>query len=444
MNHRTLIVLDVAGLSPALLESGGCPRLERFAAQCGLVTLEPVLPALTLSMQATLTTGALPSDHGIVGNGFFDRTHMEHRFWSPSAGLLDRPRIWDTDAKTRPRVAALFWWNFLGKGCDVYLNVAPFHLADGKTVPSCASQPAGLYAHLEEKLGPFPLHRFWGPGVSVESSRWILDATLETARLQSPDLLLSYLPQMDYSLQRSGPGSPEARAHLEQLDELLAPVLEQSLSGALDLVILSEYGIAPVTRPVALNRTLREAGLFSVRRLGRRTFPDPAGSRAFAICDHQIAHVYAADPVDRGPVRDLLAALPGVGAVLDEEGKRAAGIDHRRAGDLVALADEDAWFEYAWWRDEDEAPDYAFTVDIHRKIGYDPLELIADPAQKRIAADASLIRGSHGLVPRSGDYKPILATPLLRERYGGKPAAAPAEAVAGLLMNMLASRSGAK
>jgi len=439
MNHGTLIVLDLAGLSPALIESGRCPRLAGFAAQCGLVTLKPVLPALTLSMQATLTTGTLPADHGIVGNGFFDRTRMEHCFWSPSAGLVDRPRIWNRQ-EAGPKVAALFWWNFLGKGCDVYLNVAPFHLAGGKTVPSCLSRPAGLYAHLEEKLGPFPLHRFWGPGVSIESSRWILEATLETARLEKPDLLLGYLPHMDYSLQRSGPGSLEAGEHLAQLDELLAPVLEQASTGALDLAILSEYGISPVRRAVSLNRALREAGLFSVRRLGPMTFPDLAGSRAFAICDHQVAHVYAADPADRGAARSLLAALPGVGSVLDEEGKRAAGIAHRRAGDLVALAAGDAWFEYTWWQDEEEAPDFARTVDIHRKIGYDPLELIADTTAKRIAGDPSLIRGSHGLVPESEGDWPILASPLLKERYAGKPAMEPAEDVAGLLMNMLASR----
>ncbi len=433
MTRKTVIVLSLAGFSPSLLNSGFCPRIESFANRSGFKTIKPVLPALTLSMQATLTTGALPAGHGIVGNGFFDRTQMEQRFWSASSGLLERPRIWD-DVKDL-RVAALFWWNFLGADLDVYMNVAPFHMADGKTVPACYSRPDDLYPRLEKKLGPFPLHRFWGPAVSIESSKWILDATLDAAETFSPDLLLSYIPHMDYSLQRSGPDSKEANGHLAELDELLAPLLERA--GDFHLVLLSEYGIGPVSQAVSPNRFLKEAGLFHVRRLGEREYPDPAGSRAFAVCDHQIAHIYAADRADREKTAARLEGLDGIAAVLDREGLKKAGLDHARSGDLVALAEENAWFEHSWWESEEAAPDYAFTVDIHRKIGYDPLELIFDPIKKRLASDPKLIRGSHGLVPETSAHSPLIITPFLKKYYKESLPEIPAVDVAGLLLKVL-------
>jgi len=445
MTDKTLIVLSLAGLSPSLVDSGGCPNLKGFTDACGLAALEPILPAVTLSMQATLTTGCLPAEHGIVGNGFFDRTHLEHRFWSASSGLLDRPRIWEpagqgrgpSPAARQIKVAALFWWNFLGAPVDTYLNVAPFHLHDGATVSSCSSRPADLYPFLEKKLGPFPLHRFWGPAVSIDSSRWILEAALEVAARRGPDLLLAYLPHMDYSLQRSGPGSPEALEHLAQLDALLGPLLDRALEGGTNLLILSEYGIAPVSRAVSPNRILKKEGLFAVRRLGPREYPDLPHSRAFALCDHQTAHVYVKDPADIEAVRETLSSLPGMGRLLGKEGKREAGIDHPRAGDLVALSAEDAWFEYSWWDGEDRAPDYARTVDIHNKIGYDPLELIFDGKTKKIAGDPGLIRGSHGLVPKGKNFKPLLSTPFLKETYGGAPETVAATEVPSLLMKIL-------
>jgi predicted AlkP superfamily pyrophosphatase or phosphodiesterase len=444
MRKNTLIVLSLAGLSPSLLQSGDCPALEGYAGKCGgAIPVDPVLPALTLSMQATLTTGALPAAHGIVGNGFYDRAHMEQRFWSASSGLVEGPRFWDASGKKEtapgapPKVAALFWWNFLGSPIDTYLNVAPFHLADGRTIPSCYSKPAGLYAYLEGKLGPFPLHRFWGPGVSIESSEWILKATLETAAERAPDLLFSYLPHMDYSLQRSGPGSTEAKKHLRELDDLLAPLLEEASSGEKQVVVLSEYGIGPVSRHLSPNRILREEGLFALRRLGKAGYPDLVGSRAFALCDHQVAHIYVRDPRDRTSVGTLLRSLPGVGNVLTGTEKKKAGIDHPRSGDLVLLSTQDAWFDYSWWTSPEEAPDYAGTVDIHRKIGYDPLELILDRAAGGIAGDPRLIRGSHGLIPEKKADKPVIITPFLDALYSAVPAEIPATAVATLLMNLL-------
>ncbi len=437
MTHRTLIVFSLAGFSPSLLKSGDCPEIEAFAARTGWAAVKPVLPALTLPMQATLTTGVLPGAHGVVGNGYFDRALLEHRFWCASAGLVDAPRAWDRPGRTRPRVAALFWWNFLGADLDAYLNVAPFHRADGSTVSSCASKPANLYARLEETLGAFPLHRFWGPAISIEATEWILNATLEVAEQRASELILSYLPHMDYSLQRSGPGSDEARRHLAELDSLLAPVLERAAKEEFEIVLLSEYGISSVTVPVQLNRMLRKAGLFGIRFLGERQYPDLAGSRAFALCDHQIAHIYLSDLSDPGAVKSLIESTPGVDTVLDHEAKKRSGIDHARSGDLVALARPDAWFDYSWWDDPRAAPDYARTVDIHRKIGYDPLELIPARTGREICDDPTRIKGSHGLIPEERDEWPLIITSFPENLYSAPPREIAAIDVATLLMNNL-------
>lgn len=442
MNQKTLIILNLAGFSPSLLQSGHCPCLAEFAGTCGpgggYIPIKPVLPAVTLSMQATLTTGVRPAEHGIVGNGFYDRLFMEQRFWTASSRLVGSPRIWEKrPINRRPRVAALFWWNFLGASLEAYLNVAPFHLADGSTLSSCLSRPAGLYGRLESRLGPFPLHRFWGPAVSIESSAWIVEATLDVAETVKPDIVLSYIPQMDYSLQRSGPGSREACEHLSQLDQLLGPVLDRAAAGEFRIVILSEYGIAPVSSSVSLNRILKEDGFFSVRCLGRSEYPDLPASRAFAICDHQIAHIYVQDPSDKDVVAAKLESVPGVGSILDEKGKRANGLAHPRSGDLVALSEPGSWFEYSWWLRDEEAPDYAATVDIHRKIGYDPLELIADPQRKGIAQDPGRIKGSHGLADVEPLHGPLMITPLIEDCYIEHAKTVDATDVATLLMKML-------
>lgn len=404
---KPLIVMLLAGLSENLIRSGHAPNLERYSQETGLCAFDPQLPALTLSMQATFTTGAPPSRHGIVGNGFFDRTWLEHRFWNAPAPLVECERFWQKPEAKGYRCGALFWWNCLGTDLDVYMNVAPIHGPGGKTVSSCYSAPSDLYPAIEKELGPFPLHRFWGPAITLESSAWILAATERVAREADLDLLLTYIPHMDFSLQRSGPGSDEANQHLQQLDDLLKPILEQALEGKIDLMLLSEYGISKVGGAVGLNRALLEKDGFRVRTVNGLDYPDLVGSSAFAICDHQVAHVYIKRSEDTESVSGYLSGLPGVAKVLDKEGKAGCGLDHPRSGDLVVLSAPDRWFEYTWWTDPARAPEYAFTVDIHRKIGYDPLELIWDPQNSRIAGDPGLIKGSHGLIPDDPGDRPV-------------------------------------
>jgi hypothetical protein len=165
--------------------------------------------------------------------------------------------------------------------------------------------------------------------------------------------------------------------------------------------------------------------------LGREVL-DIGGSEAFAMADHQVSHVYVRHPERIGEVRALFEGVPGVGEVLDEAGKRDLGLDHERSGELVLIAEPDAWFTYYYWEDDDRAPDYARTVDIHRKPGYDPVELFLDPAIRVpplaigsrivrrklgfrtlldvIPLDPALVRGSHGRIPDDPSKGPLLMT----------------------------------
>jgi hypothetical protein len=142
--------------------------------------------------------------------------------------------------------------------------------------------------------------------------------------------------------------------------------------------------------------------------------------------------VYVNDLSKLAEVRRVVEETDGVARVLDDEGKREMGLDHERAGELVALSDPDAWFTYYWWTDDAKAPDYARTVDIHQKPGYDPAELFFDPADKYVKAkaglslakkklgfrslleivplDATVVKGSHGIRNERTEDRPMVAT----------------------------------
>lgn len=402
MNNKHLAVFLIPGLSARLLEKMEyCPALTDLARRTRMRVVKPVLPAVTCSMQATYSTGLTPGEHGVVANGNYFPERRVVSLWEHSALMIRQPRIWDALKGADPALttAALFWWNTLYSTADIYMNVAPIHGAKGDIVSSCYSKPAGLYDEIEKELKPFPLHHFWGPMAGMPSSEWICGATLRVLRKFKPNLLLTYVPELDYSLQKFGPDSQEVRKDLKALDTLLADTFSACRAERAEVVALSEYGMTPVAGAVMLNRVLREKGLLAVRTVAGREHLDFAGSQAFAMVDHQVAHVYVLDPSMREATRAALESTPGVAKVLDEEGKKAAGVDHARSGDFVALADSDKWFAYYWWLDEARAPEFAFTVDIHNKPGYDPCELFFNPAKKRIETDTGLVKGSHGLVP---------------------------------------------
>jgi predicted AlkP superfamily pyrophosphatase or phosphodiesterase len=391
-----------------------------------------VLPAVTTTVQSTYLTGTWPSEHGVVANGWYFRDECEIKFWRQSNALVERPKIWDRAKKFDPSFtcANICWWYNMYSTADYAVTPRPMYPADGRKIPDCWTHPSNLRDWLQKELGPFPLFKFWGPMTSIDATQWIADAAILVDKRHDPTLSLVYLPHLDYGLQRTSTEPAGIAQDLREVDAVCGQLIDHFTSQNGRIIILSEYGIMPVTRPVHLNRVLREHGLIAIREELGRELLDAGESAAFAVADHQIAHVHVNERSKINDVRSLLEKTPGVEMVLDAEGKRRHHLDHPRSGELIAVAAPDAWFTYYYWLDDNRAPDFARTVDIHRKPGYDPVELFLDPALKFVKArigwilarrkigmrplmeviplDASLVRGSHGRPPVSPDRGPIL------------------------------------
>jgi predicted AlkP superfamily pyrophosphatase or phosphodiesterase len=373
----------------------------------------------------------MPSEPGIVGNGWFVRDLSEVWLWRQSNRLVGGDKLWDAARRelgAELKVANLFWWYAMGAATDITVTPRPVYYADGRKAPGVYTRPAALGDRLSQRYGEFPLFQFWGPGAGLPSSRWIADAARWVFDQERPELTLVYLPHLDYDLQRFGSSGPEARAAAAAIDQIAGDLADHVRSAGATVVVLSEYGITDVSRPVHVNRRLREAGLLEVASNPAGELLDTFVSPAFAVADHQVAHVYVSDAKARDQAREALTGLAGVAEILEGDRRRAAGLDHARAGDLVLVADPDAWFTYYYWFDDARAPDFARTVEIHRKPGYDPAELLFDGggakaraamrlAQKAlgfrytmdvIPLDASGVRGSHGRIPERDDDGPVL------------------------------------
>jgi predicted AlkP superfamily pyrophosphatase or phosphodiesterase len=431
---RPLVWIDVVGMTPRLLAHA--PRLRALGEAGSHGPLAGVLPAVTCTAQATALTGLAPSGHGVVGNGWLFRDTAEVRFWLQSNALVGGETLCTAARRRaadlgRPFTAArLFWWFNEGAPVDLSVTPKPHYGCDGAKVFAVHGRPVAYVADLERALGPFPFPAFWGPAAGKASSDWIAAAAAKTIDERRPDLTLVYLPHLDYDLQRHGPAHPATPERVAEADAAAGVVIDAARRAGASVVAFSEYGIQPVSRAVLPNRVLREAGLLQVRDgpFGERL--DVPASAALAVCDHQVAHVYAASPPAREQARARLEGLPGVASVLEGASRAAAGLDHPRAGDLVLLAERDAWFAYPYWLDDRRAPDFARTVDIHRKPGYDPCELFLDPALRfprlRVARrllqrklglrtrfdvvplDPTLVKGSHGVPPADPDDGPFL------------------------------------
>jgi predicted AlkP superfamily pyrophosphatase or phosphodiesterase len=358
-----------------------------------------VLPAVTRSVQSTMLTGRPVAEHGAVGNGWYFRDLGEVFLWRQHNALVEGEKVWDALRRANPgaRVANVCWWYAMGAATDSTVTPRPIYHADGRKSPDCYTRPASLHDELTADLGPFPLFQYWGPTASLKSSAWIVEATRRM--LPGHDLTLAYVPHLDYDLQRFGPGSPQAAAAARELDEALRPLLEDADRLGAAVVVLSEYGITDAQQPVDVNRVLRREGLLDVYTQAGMEYLDPWTSRAFAVADHQVAHVYVANAADLPRVRALLSEVPGVDLVLDRAEQAAFGLDHERSGELVLVAEPAAWFTYYYWLDNDRAPDFARGVEIHRKPGYDPAELFLDPADRtaKLRAGLSLLRKKVGL-----------------------------------------------
>lgn len=431
------LVLNVVGLSKALL-GDHTPHLSRLARSALVAPIRAVTPAVTCSAQATYITGVPPSQHGVVGNGWYFRELCEVWFWRQSNRLIQAPKVWELAKQRDPTftVANLFWWYNMYSTADWSVTPRPMYPADGRKLPDVYTQPPELRDELNRELGTFPLFKFWGPAADITSSRWITDAALHVLRNKAPTLCLVYLPHLDYNLQRLGPDldHPRVQSDLRAVDALCGELIDAAKDTGRQVIVLSEYGITKVRDAVHINRALRRAGLLKTRvELGRELL-DAGASAAFAVADHQIAHVYVNQKQRLDDVRRLLQNLDGVQDVMNEAGKQAAGLDHERAGDLVAVSAPDRWFSYYYWLEEGKAPDFAATVDIHRKPGYDPVELFIDPQlrlpklsvgwrllKKKLGlrtlmdvistSNAQLVKGSHGRPTDDPAEGPVLIAP---------------------------------
>ena len=430
---KKTVVINVVGLTQRLIGEH-TPFINSFLAAGKCSVIEPAFPAVTCTAQSNYLTGKRPEEHGIVGNGWFFKEECEVKFWRQSNKLVQAPKLWEKLKAEAPgfTCANLFWWYNMYSTVDYSVTPRPNYLADGRKIPDVYSFPANLRDELQAKLGTFPLFNFWGPKTSIKSSQWIADASVITDQKYNPTLTLVYLPHLDYNLQRYGHDFSKISKDLNEIDAVVKQLVEYYSEQECTIVLLSEYGITDVSRPVHLNRVLRKRGYLAIREERGLELLDAGASKAFAVADHQVAHIYLNDPSIKEEIVELLQQQTGVEKVLWGDALIDVGLQHDRAGDLVAVANADSWFTYYYWEDDRRAPDFARTVDIHKKPGYDPVEMFVDPKDKLVTAKvllkllkkklgfrtvmdviplkAELVRGSHGRIPESELDHPVFLT----------------------------------
>jgi len=420
---KYIIVLDIVGLEIGHIESNALPNIGDIAVHGEAAKMQPVFPALTCPVQSSILSGTYPSRHGIIANGLYDRTKCEVSFWEQSSALVQVDRVWDIAKKSNKptrrsstplsspsstslgssfsslKTAVLFWQNTMYAGSDIILTPRPLHFQDRMEM-WCYSKPIGFYDNqLKQKLGEFNLASYWGPLASSKSSEWICNAAKYTLENERPNIMFTYIPHVDYSAQRFGKNSKQVQDDLKKADDIVGEIVDKTVQLGIhdntQFIILSEYGFNDVKEAVPLNLRLRDENLLVTRTINDREYIDYEYSSAFAMVDHQIAHIY----IKEGYLEQTKKALEdtdGVDRILSCREKNDLRIDHERSGELIAISDRDKWFSYYWWYSKDKAPGFAQTVDIHRKPGYDPVELFVDPHSKLIPLDSSLVRGSHG------------------------------------------------
>jgi predicted AlkP superfamily pyrophosphatase or phosphodiesterase len=399
---KHVVVLDIVGLDVSHISSGLVPTISEIANNGQYGYLKPVFPSVTCTVQASVLSGKYPSDHGIVSNGFYDKENLQVLFWEQSSKLVQSERIWDVLKKKNSNIktSVLFWQNTMFANSNYLITPRPIHLENGSMDMWCYSRPPNYYEDVSSKIGEFDLLSYWGPFASFKSTGWISKSVEYTLENHKPDLLFAYFPQLDYPSQKFGKNSTQVKEDLRKIDEVVDSIVKKveklGLSDETEFIFFSEYGFNDVNDAIPLNKILRENGLLETRTIKNKEYIDFEYSQAFAMVDHQIANIYLNDHADKIYVKKVLEEIKGIDMICDNDEKQKLKIDNNRSGNLIAIADKDKWFSYYWWFEEDKAPTFTKTVDIHRKPGYDPLELFFDPAKKSVSFDTKLIKGSHG------------------------------------------------
>jgi predicted AlkP superfamily pyrophosphatase or phosphodiesterase len=409
-----VVLLSIPGLRPGDLAS--MPRLAGLASDGGAVLpLTPTFPCVTCPVQANMTTGVGPEVHGVIANGFYYRDKGEVEMWTAWNDCIQAPQIWDTLHERDPELTSAVWFpmHSKGAGADSICTPAPIHNPDGSESLWCYTRPTEMYGELRDALGHFPLMHFWGPLANIKSSDWIVDSAVMNAKQRRPRFSYIYLTHLDYAAQKVGPDSPQAMQALVELDNAIGRLIDGYAAAGIENALwlaAGEYAITPVSRVAYPNRLLREAGLTSfVEQEGREQL-DVAASRAWALVDHQFAHVFVKEAGDVERAAEALREDPAIERVLVGRERGQLGLDHPRSGEIVTVAKPDAWLAYYWWLDDAAAPTYAKTVDIHRKPGYDPVEMFIDMPSRSIPLDATLVKGSHGYPASDAARRTVLVT----------------------------------
>jgi predicted AlkP superfamily pyrophosphatase or phosphodiesterase len=407
-----VVLISIPGLRRQ--DVAAMPSLARLAAAGDMTALVPSFPCVTCPVQANMTTGTLPNEHGIVANGFYWRDKHEIEMWTAWNDCFQRPQIWDTLHRHDPSITSAVWFALHSKGCgaDLVCTPAPIHNPDGSESLWCYTKPTEMYGSLRDTLGHFPLQHFWGPMANIKSSAWICESAAIAARESRPSFFYIYLPHLDYAAQKSGPDSEAAQRAVAELDAELAKLLaalDEAYAPSRPLVLVaSEYTILPVDHVTYPNRVLREAGLLSVIDEPDGELLDLRSSAAWALVDHQFSHVFVSEPGDIERVAALFRGREGFADVLVGHERKKYDLDHERAGEVVLISTANSWQAYYYWLDDSRAPKFARTVDIHRKPGYDPVELHVDMATRSIPLDATLVKGSHGAPPRDERQRGVI------------------------------------
>lgn len=407
-----VVLLSVANLREK--DVAEMAELKELLAGGEIAALRPSFPALTCPVQANMTTGRLPRDHGVVANGFYWREEGRVEMWTSANDCIEQPQIWDLlRQRSRMRTAVWFALHCKYAQAEYICTPAPIHHADGSETMWCYTKPPQLYAQLREQLGDFPLQHYWGPMAGIQSTQWIVDSAIWAAKEFRPDFFYIYIPHLDYAAQRHGPDSPQAHQSLQELDQQigrLAEVFHAVYGPKIFWIVAGEYAIVPVRHVVYPNRRLREAGLLRVQSSEQGELLDLKTSQAWTLTDHQCGHVFVRDakPERIRRVVELFRAEEGIAEVLSGEELARYGVDHPRSGEVVLISSPDSWQAYYWWLEDAQAPGFARTVDIHRKPGYDPVELFFDPASRSVPLDASLVKGSHGAPVESSWQESVL------------------------------------
>jgi predicted AlkP superfamily pyrophosphatase or phosphodiesterase len=426
---RKTVVIDIVGLSNSLLNDESL-FITRWIRDKNVSKVKPMLPAVTCSVQSTYLTGKLPDEHGIVANGWYFKEECEVKLWRQSNHLVRAPKIWDMAKDIDPDFTCsnMFWWYNMYSNSDFNVTPRPQYWADGQKKPDCYTKPTNLRDRLQDKLGTFPLFNFWGPNTSIKSTKWIADASKLVHNWHEPTLQLIYLPHLDYVLQKHD-NQKVISENIKELDAVFEDLITFYEKKGICPIVLSEYGIHPVKAPIHINRILRENGFIKVRSESGLEKLDVGISDAFAMADHQIAHVYVNNLDKIEEIKKILKKYPEIDLVLDKNDQVEFNLNHERSGDLVVVAKKEFWFSYYFWKNDKKAPDFARIVDIHNKPGYDPVELFTDPKKKFMAGrigwkllrkklgfrtllnviplNANLVKGSHGAVNISDEYYPL-------------------------------------